>query len=43
MFDGGLPIVDVASREQALGWAAKLAVDCRRAHTVREFMPNQGA
>jgi hypothetical protein len=30
----GLTIVDVASREEALQWAAKIAVACRCAQTV---------
>ena len=37
---GGLCVVDVRSREQALEWAAKLAVACRCAQEVREFMPD---
>jgi len=35
---GGLTIVDVSSREEALKWAAKFAVACRCAQEVREFM-----
>src|SRR4051794_9746926 len=35
---GGLTIVDVPSREQALEWAAKFAVACRCAQEVREFL-----
>jgi len=35
---GGLTIVDVPSREEALKWAAKFAVACRCAQEVREFM-----
>jgi hypothetical protein len=35
---GGLCIVDVPSREEALKWAAKTAVACRCAQEVREFM-----
>jgi hypothetical protein len=34
---GGLCVVDVPSREQALEWAAKIAVACRCAQEVREF------
>ena len=34
---GGLTIVDVPSREEALEWAAKIAVACRCAQEVREF------
>jgi hypothetical protein len=37
---GGFSIVDVASREEALEWAAKLAVACRCAQEVREFVPD---
>ena len=37
---GGMSIVDVASREEALAWAAKIAVACRCAQEVREFMPD---
>jgi hypothetical protein len=37
---GGLSVVDVPSREEALKWAAKLAVACRCAQEVREFMPD---
>ena len=36
----GLTIVDVPSREEALAWAAKIAVSCRCAQEVREFMPD---
>ncbi len=35
---GGLTIVDVPSREQALEWAAKIAVACRCAQEIREVM-----
>ncbi len=37
---GGLWVVDVPSREEALEWAAKTAVACRCAQEVREFMPD---
>lgn len=37
---GGLTIVDVPSREEALGWAAKIAVACRCGQDVREFLPD---
>jgi hypothetical protein len=37
---GGLFVVDVPSREEALEWAAKTAVACRCAQDVREFMPD---
>jgi hypothetical protein len=36
---GGLMVVDVPSREEALKWAAKIAVACRCAQEVREFLP----
>ncbi|OXM43086.1 YciI family protein [Amycolatopsis alba] len=36
---GGFSIVDVPTREEALEWAAKIAVACRCAQEVREFMP----
>jgi hypothetical protein len=35
---GGFTVVDVASREDALVWAAKTAVACRCAQDVREIM-----
>lgn len=37
---GGFAVVDVRSREEALEWAAKIAVACRCAQEVREFMPD---
>jgi hypothetical protein len=37
---GGFVVVDVASREEALEWAAKVAVGCRCAQEVRELMPD---
>ncbi|GAA3942328.1 YciI family protein [Actinoplanes auranticolor] len=37
---GGFVVVDVASREEALGWAAKIAASCRCAQEVRELMPD---
>ena len=37
---GGVTIIDVPSREEALEWAAKIAVACRCAQDVREFMPD---
>ena len=37
---GGFCVVDVPSREEALEWAAKIAVACRCAQEVREFMPD---
>ena len=35
---GGFAIVDVPSREEALEWAAKIAVACRCAQEVREIL-----
>ena len=37
---GGFSVVDVASRAEALEWAAKIAVACRCAQDVREFVPD---
>jgi hypothetical protein len=37
---GGLSVVDVPSREEALEWAAKTACACRCAVEVREIMPD---
>ena len=37
---GGFAVVDVATREEALQWAAKIAVACRCAQEVRELMPD---
>ena len=37
---GGFSIVDVPSREEALAWAAKIAVACRCAQEVRELLPD---
>lgn len=39
-FIGGFCVVDVSSREEALQWAAKTAVACRCAQTVRELLPD---
>ena len=36
---GGITVVDVPSREEALKWAAKIAVACRCTQEVREFLP----
>ena len=35
---GGFVVVDVASREEAVDWAARLAVACRCAQEVRAFV-----
>jgi hypothetical protein len=37
---GGLMVVDAPSREEALAWAAKIAVACRCAQEVRVFLPH---
>jgi len=37
---GGFAIVDVPSREEALEWAAKIAVACRCSQEVRVFLPD---
>ena len=37
---GGFVVVDVASREEALAWAAKVAAACRCAQEVRELLPD---
>jgi hypothetical protein len=37
----GVTIIDVPSREEALRWAAKIAVACRCPQEVREFMPDR--
>lgn len=35
---GGFSIIQVASREEALAWAARIAAACRCAQEVREIM-----
>lgn len=35
---GGFSIIDVASREEALDWAARIATACRCPQEVREIM-----
>jgi len=37
---GGFAVVDVPAREEALEWAAKIAVACRCAQEVRELLPD---
>jgi hypothetical protein len=37
---GGFSVVDVPAREEALEWAAKIAVACRCAQEVRELLPD---
>ncbi|MDB4943473.1 MAG: transcription initiation protein [Labilithrix sp.] len=36
--DGGFCVLDLPSREEAVAWAAKIAVACRCGQEVREFM-----
>jgi len=40
---GGYTVIDVASRDEALEWAAKIATACRCAQEVREFMDDPQA
>jgi hypothetical protein len=40
---GGFCVVDTPSRDEALAWAAKIAVACRCAQEVRELMPDPTA
>jgi len=37
---GGFAVVEVASREEALEWAAKIAAACRCSQEVREILPD---
>src|SRR5919112_2438213 len=37
---GGFVVVDVASREEALAWAGKIAGACRCAQEVRQLLPD---
>jgi hypothetical protein len=37
---GGFVIFDLSSREEALAWAAKIAVACRCAQEVRVLLPD---
>ena len=37
---GGFSVIDVDTREQALEWAAKIAVACRCSQEVRELLPD---
>jgi hypothetical protein len=37
---GGFCVVDVPARQEALAWAAKIAVACRCAQEVRDLMPD---
>jgi hypothetical protein len=36
---GGFSVIDVPSRDEALTWAARIAVACRCAQEVRTFVP----
>lgn len=40
---GGFSVIDVATREEALAWAARIAVACRCAQEVRELLPDAEA
>ncbi|MCU1410517.1 MAG: transcription initiation protein [Rhodoglobus sp.] len=37
-FDGGFCVLEVPTREEALGWAARIAAACRCSQELREFM-----
>lgn len=37
-FNGGFTVVDVPTREEALAWAAKIAVACRCGQEVRHLV-----
>jgi len=37
---GGFAVVDVPSREEALEWAARIALACRCAQEVGELLPD---
>jgi hypothetical protein len=37
---GGLTVIEVPSREEALEWAAEIAIACRCAQEVRAFGPD---
>jgi hypothetical protein len=37
---GGFSVLDVPSRDEALEWAARIAVACRCAQEVRAFLPD---
>jgi len=40
---GGFSVIDVPSRQEALEWAARIAVACRCAQEVRELLPDPAA
>jgi hypothetical protein len=37
VFDGGFSVLEVATREEAIEWARKIAVSCRCKQELREF------
>jgi hypothetical protein len=37
---GGFTVLDVAGRDEAMAWAAKIAAACRCAQEVRELLPD---
>jgi hypothetical protein len=37
-FDGGFCVLEIATREEALEWAARIAASCRTPQELREFM-----
>jgi hypothetical protein len=37
---GGFAVLEVPTRDDAVAWAAKIAVACRCAQEVREFLPD---
>jgi hypothetical protein len=37
---GGFAVIDVPSRQEALAWAAQIAVACRCPQEVRELLPD---
>lgn len=39
-FNGGFTVIDVATREEATHWAAKVAAACRCDQELRAFGPN---
>ncbi len=39
---GGFAVVETATRDEALGWAARIARACRCAQEVRELVPDPG-
>ncbi len=40
---GGFSVVEVASKDEALAWAARIARSCRCAQEVREIMDDPGS